>query len=71
MKWKKQQKKIMGLCSDFYEEQVHRLSQRIKLLEEALRDIKEIVDDDIKDPDSNSFDEMLEIEHVIKQIPDL
>jgi hypothetical protein len=61
----------MSISSDTYEQREYELFARIKVLEEALREIKEIVDNDIKDPDSNSFDEMLEIEYVIQQIPDL
>ena len=61
----------MGLCSDFYEEQVHELNQRIKLLEQALRDIKEIVDIKEVKEGWNWLDEMQEIDHIIKQIPKL
>lgn len=61
----------MSISSDTYEQREYELFERIKLLEKALKDIKEIVDDDINDPDSNSFDEMLEIEHILNQIPNL
>lgn len=61
----------MSISSDTYEQREYELFERIKLLEEALREIREISNVQSFPDDWDWLSELMQIDYIIEQIPNL
>jgi hypothetical protein len=61
----------MSISSDTYEEREYELFERIKLLEEALREIDQILDVKFSSNNENWSEELQEIDKIVSEIPNL
>ena len=61
----------MSISSDTYEQREYELSKRIKLLEEALKEIKEVLNIKFSSNNQGWSQELQDIDKIVSKIPKL